>query len=172
MWSQSLFPFCNFNPILNFKINSFKSREEFLALQTLRVPEFIKNSTRRTSSHFVPVNILKKSYLPEKFTWQNKNVITPVKNQAQCGSCWAFSTTGALEGAYAKKYGNLQSFSEQQLVDCCETCFGCNGGLPEEAFKYTKNNGLLVEDQYKYIGTVTLVNFFILFLGQFTCTSK
>ena len=96
------------------------------------------------------------SDIPSEIDWVAKGAVTPVKNQGQCGSCWSFSTTGALEGAYYIKYGNLQSFSEQQLVDCDNfkhggKDHGCNGGLMDNTFKWIeKNDGLCTESDYPY----------------------
>jgi len=83
--------------------------------------------------------------------WTTKDAVTAVKDQAQCGSCWAFSTTGSLEGAFAIKNGKLTSFSEEQLVECDKVDDGCNGGLMDNGFKFiTKNGGLCTEESYPY----------------------
>lgn len=98
---------------------------------------------------------LTNAVLPELKDWREAGIVSPVKNQGHCGSCWTFSTTGALEAAYAQAFGKGISLSEQQLVDCAGAFnnFGCNGGLPSQAFEYIKyNGGLETEDEYPYTG--------------------
>eukprot|EP01038_Epipyxis_sp_PR26KG_P008607 gene8607-11631_t len=111
-----------------------------------------------SSTHEAPADI---STLPASVDWTTTGAVTGVKDQGQCGSCWSFSTTGSLEGAYKIKGNALTSFSEQHLVDC-DTYknggkdMGCNGGLMDNAFAWiTKNKGLCTEAKYPYTSGTT-----------------
>jgi cathepsin F len=90
---------------------------------------------------------------PAAWDWREHGAVTPIKNQGFCGSCWAFSSTGNLEGQYFLSTGKLQAFSEQQLVDCDKVDQGCNGGLMEDAFRYLNTSGIMAEEDYKYTGS-------------------
>lgn len=113
------------------------------------------------SGNLYPVPNVALTGLPSSVDWVAKGAVTPVKDQGQCGSCWSFSTTGALEGAYYIKYGTQKSFSEQQLVDCDTLSnggrdHGCNGGLMDNAFSWiSKNGGLCTESDYPYVSGTT-----------------
>merc|ERR1719182_1074842 len=89
---------------------------------------------------------------PASIDWSTKGAVTPVKDQGQCGSCWAFSSTGGLEGQWEIATGNLASLSEQQLVDCSKQNSGCNGGLMDYAFQFYESTSVATEGSYAYTG--------------------
>jgi len=93
--------------------------------------------------------------LPNSVDWREKGTVSDVKFQGSCGSCWAFSAIGALEGLNYITTGKLELFSEQQLVDCCKRgeSNGCKGGLMDDAFDYTAENGIETEADYPYKGS-------------------
>jgi len=90
------------------------------------------------------------SNLADEVDWRGKGAVTPVKAQGQCGSCWAFSAVGALEGLHFINKGQLLSFSEQNLVDCVTADQGCGGGWMNDAFDYTAKDGIQTEQDYPY----------------------
>jgi C1A family cysteine protease len=99
------------------------------------------------------------SSAPVSIDWRAKGAVTSVKDQGQCGSCWTFSATGAVEGAWAISTGNLIDLSEQELVDCATGLaygsYGCNGGQMEGAFKFVIQNGQCPLASYPYTSGVT-----------------
>ena len=91
--------------------------------------------------------------VPESFDWREKGYVTRVRDQASCGSCWAFSTMANIEGQYFKLKGELKEFSEQFLVDCDTIDMGCQGGLMMNAFEFiTQNGGFMYLEDYEYKG--------------------
>jgi len=89
--------------------------------------------------------------LPDSVDWRSKGVVTPVKDQGQCGSCWAFSVTEETESMYFRKYNKSVELAPEQLVDCDKKDSGCNGGITEWAFQYlAQAGGMMAEKDYPY----------------------
>uniref|UniRef100_A0A6C0DSI7 Peptidase C1A papain C-terminal domain-containing protein n=1 Tax=viral metagenome TaxID=1070528 RepID=A0A6C0DSI7_9ZZZZ len=155
-----------FIQIHNMKNLSFTlGHNQFSAMNVDEYSEYLgftyleKNDSPKRSSLFYYMN---SDEVPPSVDWVNSGAVTPVKDQGQCGSCWSFSTTGALEGIYSIVNKKLVSFSEQQLVDCDilrngGKDHGCNGGLMDNAFSWIgKNDGLCSEADYPYVSGTTM----------------
>eukprot|EP01088_Endostelium_zonatum_P021276 TRINITY_DN82_c0_g1_i1.p1 TRINITY_DN82_c0_g1~~TRINITY_DN82_c0_g1_i1.p1 ORF type:complete len:374 (+),score=78.37 TRINITY_DN82_c0_g1_i1:69-1190(+) len=111
------------------------------------------------SKHQIPYQAPTSTFtLPAVVDWRQHNIITAVKDQGECGSCWTFGTTETIESYFANKTGQLSDLSEQQILDCtpnpkqCGGTGGCGGGTPELAYaQIIKNEGITTEWQYPYI---------------------
>ncbi|KAG9442041.1 hypothetical protein H6P81_017895 [Aristolochia fimbriata] len=135
------------------RVNEFAdlTNQEFRASRNgFRRPSNLKDTS--TSSHFMYENV---TAVPSTMDWRKKGAVTPVKDQGQCGCCWAFSAVAAMEGATKLSTSKLVSLSEQELVDCDTKGEdqGCDGGLMDDAFKFIlQNGGLTTESNYPYEG--------------------
>lgn len=130
---------------------TFEEFKQKVALDDVMAPQFCSATAAATRGR--PKRTINPADYPPSLDWRQRGVVTPVKNQGQCGSCWAFSTTGCLESHWAIRRRELVLLSEQQLVDCAGAFdnHGCQGGLPSYAFEYIKHNGGIVSSKaYPY----------------------
>ncbi|KAL6530700.1 hypothetical protein OROGR_014560 [Orobanche gracilis] len=126
------------------------TNEEFIASKNRFKGHMCSSITRTTTFKYENVTAV-----PSTVDWRQKGAVTPVKDQGQCGCCWAFSAVAATEGINKLSTGKLISLSEQELVDCDTEGVdqGCEGGLMDDAFKFIiKNHGLNTEAKYPYQG--------------------
>lgn len=138
----------NLNKSYNLEMNCFGDLtfSEFSNQRLMRPIRVKSNNTKPLSN----------SSLPPSVDWRSMGAVTNVKDQGQCGSCWAFSAIGSIEGQHSLKTNKLVSLSEQNLVDCSYDFGneGCDGGWPEAAMRYVKNNsGVDTEKNYPYTAT-------------------
>ncbi len=141
-----------FSEFMGFRINQeLITNQDSLEKKT----GFLRGSVPNISQS----KVLNTSILPTFVDWRTKGAVSDVKDQGSCGSCFSFSSTGALEGIYAITHGDLVSFSEQQIVDCdngLTKSHGCNGGLMDQVFSYVlSNGGLCTEQDYPYVSGST-----------------
>ncbi|XP_076450120.1 cathepsin L-like peptidase [Babylonia areolata] len=157
IWEQSLQMIVEHNLEADRGLRTFRLGMNHLGDMTSNEVVALLNGYKKLANRTAGATYLPPSNagdLPSEVDWRSKGYVTPVKNQGQCGSCWAFASTGSLEGQHFKKTGTLVSLSEQNLVDCSrrEGNHGCNGGFMEWAFAYIKmNGGIDTEESYPYL---------------------
>lgn len=140
----------------NREVSSYKlgiNQFTHLSTKEWKLLFFNMTSESRDETVFSQLNLRS---TPTSWDWRDHGVTTPVKDQGQCGSCYSFSATEAVETAFAIKKDVLTILAPQQVVDCSKLNNGCNGGMPDRVFKYFQSNAACSSDDYPYVsGTTT-----------------
>jgi len=136
-------------------IDSFHNDLYELEMNHFTDVNMFKNNLIKKRDHIIYENTFDEFdvEVPDSVNWVEKDVVTKVKDQGQCGSCYAFSATGSMESIYAIKNNHLRNISEQEIVDCsgAEGNQGCFGGFMNQVFQYViDNNGICSEQEYPY----------------------
>jgi cathepsin F len=132
--------------------------EEFRQMYLLPIPI---DTAQLPSAPRVEVPAINPKDIPVTYDWRNKTgIVTPVKNQKQCGSCWAFSATEQIESVWALAGKPSVELAPQQIVDCDKTCYGCGGGWTQKAFQYVISaGGQELDSDYPYVAKNTPCTF-------------
>lgn len=129
-------------PFIDLSNDEFRERFASNTAFEKKAKSVESSSSQQTSQDY--------SSLPRSIDWRAKNAVSSVKDQKNCGACWAFAAVASIEGVYAQKTGKILDFSPQQLVDCDYSSLGCSGGLMTYAYEYVMNNGISLESDYPY----------------------
>ncbi|XP_053182267.1 procathepsin L-like isoform X1 [Scomber japonicus] len=158
LWEKNLMLITMHNLEASMGLHSYELGMNFMGDMTpTEIQQFFGGLTPPTDLKRAPSSFLGNTgaHVPDTIDWREKDYVTSVKDQGQCGSCWAFSSVGALEGQLAKTTGKLVDLSPQNLVDCSWEYgnHGCNGGFMSRAFRYVMDEGIESEASYPYEGS-------------------
>ncbi len=152
------FGFLSLNPLNNTEfINHHNSLNlSYQVTENKFIEREYINEFYPSEHHFIITNstneilINESLFIQDSIDWRENHKVSSVKNQEKCGGCWAFSSTGSVESAYAIKNNILYNLSQQELLDCSYLNHGCNGGAMDLAFQFIMNNGLCTNLSYPY----------------------
>ncbi len=119
--------------------------------EELNAAQTPSENSYQTTNETEADNLRHLQVIPSSFDWRSRGAVGVVKNQGICGVCYAFAIAGNIEGLYKIKYGQLLNFSEQQILNCDRSNYGCNGGVISRSYDYlSRTNGLGLTSSLRY----------------------